>query len=273
MPETTVPRQFALVGAAVFAYFAVRGQTEAGVALAARHGEAVLHLERTLHVAVEARLQGAALEHRWFVTTANWVYIWGHWPVIVGTLVHLYRNDRRSYLLLRNAMFVSGAIGLLIFARYPVMPPRLLGAGISDTVTGLSHSYRVLQPPALVNKYAAVPSLHVGWNFLVGVVLARSARGRVASWAAALSPALMIAAVVLTGNHYVFDAAAGLAVAAIGAAVAAIGGAVAWWWSAHRARSDAARPTLRLVTLDDAAARFDAQPVAVARALPRTSRH
>ena len=42
-----------------------------------------------------------------------------------------------------------------------------------------SHSYRVLQPPGLVNKYAAMPSLHVGWNLLAGICLvARRPVGR-----------------------------------------------------------------------------------------------
>ena len=90
--------------------------------------------------------------------------------LVAVTLLVLYLHRRPIYLRLRNAMFISGAAGLVVFATYPVAPPRLLDGGpFVDTVTTWSNSYRVLQPPSLVNKYAAVPSLHVGWNLLVGI--------------------------------------------------------------------------------------------------------
>jgi hypothetical protein len=154
------------------------------------------------------------------VTAVNWIYIWGHWPAIAGVLVWLHRTRRDAYRLMRNAIFVSGAIGLVIFAAYPVAPPRLSGLGFVDTVTEHSNSYRVLQPPALANKYAAVPSLHVGWNLLVGVFLWRHGRRHLVRALGLASPVMMFAAVVLTANHYVIDGLLGLAVAASGLAIA-----------------------------------------------------
>jgi hypothetical protein len=59
-------------------------------------------------------------------------------------------------------------MGLCVYTTYPVAPPRLAGMGFVDTITEQSSSYRVLQPPAFVNQYAAMPSLHVGWDLLVG---------------------------------------------------------------------------------------------------------
>jgi len=47
---------------------------------------------------------------------ANWVCIWGHWPVILGTATVLFVHRRDRYYVLRNALFVSGAIGFLFFA-------------------------------------------------------------------------------------------------------------------------------------------------------------
>lgn len=209
-----------LVGAALL-YFGVRGLTEGSEATAVLHGEAVLRIERAIGVDVEASAQGLVLDHRPLVTVANWVYIWGHWPVIAVTLLWLYRRRRHDYLLLTRAMFVSGAIGLVIFAAYPVAPPRLMPGDVwVDTVTELSTSYRVLQPPSLVNKYAALPSLHVGWNLLVGIVVHRTARAGALRVAAVASPVLMVLAVVLTGNHYVLDAALGALLALVGLAVA-----------------------------------------------------
>ncbi len=214
----TAATQLTLIGVAALAYFGVRGLTEGSESTAIANAGRVLNLEAALGFDVEASLQGFILDHRGIVTAANWVYIWGHWPVIGMTLIWLYRQHRDSYTLLRNAMFISGAIGLAIFISFPVAPPRLMPTGFVDTVTDLSNSYRVLQPPSLINKYAAVPSLHVGWNLLVGILIFRTSRSRAARLFALAGPAFMTSAVILTANHYIVDAVAGSVVALIGLA-------------------------------------------------------
>ncbi len=127
-----------------------------------------------------------------------------------------------AFTLTRNAFLISGAIGVCIFALYPVAPPRLADVGVIDTVTLYSHSYRVLQPPAFVNQYAAVPSLHFGWDLLIGIVLVREARWLPVRAFGAVVPFLMAAAIVVTANHYIFDALAGGAVALTGLALATV---------------------------------------------------
>jgi hypothetical protein len=213
-------RQSALIIAAALLYFGVRGQTEAATSLAVAHGFDLLAFEQTIRLDIEIGLQQLILPYQWAVTAVNWIYIWGHWPVIATTLIWLYRSRRLDFLVLRNALFLSGAIGLVIFAIYPVAPPRLLPMGFVDTVTELSTSYRVLQPPSLVNKYAALPSLHVGWNLLVGLAVFRAGTSWFVRGFGILSPLAMAAAVVLTGNHYVVDAALGALVALTGLALA-----------------------------------------------------
>jgi hypothetical protein len=78
---------------------------------------------------------------------------------------------RRVFRRLRDAMAVSGAMGVCVYVSYPVAPPRLARLGMTDTITEQSQAYRVLQPPAFINQYAAMPSLHVGWNLLLGLAL------------------------------------------------------------------------------------------------------
>jgi hypothetical protein len=213
--------QFALVGGAAVLYFLVRGLTQGDVDDAVGHGRDVLAFEARLHLDVETWVQEHVLAHRPLVTFANWVYMWGHWPVVAGTLLVLYLRRRELYLTLRNAMFVSGAIGLVIFATFPVAPPRLLDDGpFVDTVTRWSNSYRVLQPPSLVNKYAAVPSLHVGWNLLVGIALWHAFRSPFVRTFAVVGPTLMCLAVVATANHYVVDALSGAVISLIGLGIA-----------------------------------------------------
>ena len=217
-----VARQFVLISGAALIYFGVRGLTEGDVHEAVERGRSILEAEAALGLDLESGMQAIFGATRVLTTLANWVYIWLHWPVIIVTLFWLHHRHRRDYYVLRNAMFLSGAIGLVIFALWPVAPPRLVGLGFVDTVTDLSTSYRVLQPPALVNRYAAVPSLHVGWNVLVGVTLWRVSSKRMVRLFAVASPVFMAVAVVATANHYVVDGCVGTIVAIIGL------------WGAHR---------------------------------------
>ena len=154
------------------------------------------------------------------MTAANWVYIWCHWPVILGVAVALYVHRRSHYYLLRNAMFASGLIGFALFALFPVAPPRLLDVGLVDTVTQRSDAYRALQPPGLTNQYAAFPSLHAGWNLLLGIVVVMAVTSFAVRLVAVLLPAAMSLAVVLTANHFVIDVAAGVGVVLLGLAIA-----------------------------------------------------
>ncbi|HSL63230.1 MAG TPA: phosphatase PAP2 family protein, partial [Gaiellaceae bacterium] len=132
----------------------------------------------------------------------------------------LFVSRRASYLLLRRAMMVSGAIGFAFFALLPVAPPRLLPVGLVDTVADRSESYRALQPPSLTNQYAAMPSLHFGWNLLVGIVLFLTFTTLAVRVFAVLMPAAMGFAVIATANHYVLDVVVGAALVLIGLAVA-----------------------------------------------------
>jgi len=214
-----VARQAVLISLAILGYFGVRGLTERDPLTAHRHAEQILTLERHLGLDVELGVQAVAQKSDVVVDVANWVYIWGHWPVVIVTLVVLAVVRRPAFYHLRNAMFISGAIGLIIFALYAVEPPRLFADEYVDTVTARSNAYRVLQPPSLVNKYAAIPSLHFGWNLLVGITWFGTIRGRFAAIAATVMASAMALAVVATGNHWVLDVLVGGLVAISGLSV------------------------------------------------------
>jgi hypothetical protein len=215
-----VLRQVGAVALGVFVYFRVRGLTSARPSVALDHANDVLAFEHSLGLDQEHEFQKLAHNSDPLVDIANWVYIWGHWPVIITVMVWLAARHRDVFLRLRNAMFVSGGIGLVIFATYPVAPPRLTSHGFIDTVTQRSEAYRVLQPPAFVNPYAAMPSLHVGWDLLVGIAVFTAASTVVLRVVGCLMPVLMALAVVFTANHYVVDGFAGAGLALFGLAVA-----------------------------------------------------
>jgi membrane-associated phospholipid phosphatase len=212
--------QAGLVALGVFIYFMVRGLTVGSTDVALAHSRDLLLVEQAIGLDVEATWQRPVVVSDTVETLANWVYIWGHWPVIIVTMVWLAWRHRDVFRRLRDAMMVSGLLGMLVFVTYPVAPPRLAGLGLVDTVTETSSAYRVLQPPAFVNQYAAMPSLHSGWDLLVGIAIVSAATSVALRLVGVLLPVLMAYSVVATANHYVIDVAAGLTLALIGYAVA-----------------------------------------------------
>ena len=124
---------------------------------------------------MEGAVQAPVAASQTLATAANWIYVWGHWPVIVATMVWLVWRHRDGFRRLRDGMLVSGFLGMAVFVSYPVAPPRLADLGLVDTVTESSEAYRYLQPPAFVNQYAAMPSLHAGWDLLVGLAIVGAA--------------------------------------------------------------------------------------------------
>ena len=222
MGATGLFRQIVLIALAALAYFGVRGFTQSEVATAFKHADDVIGAEKAIGLSWEASLQNLIIDHAWLVSVVNWIYVYGHWPVVIGVLIWLFIKQREAFLTLRDAMFISGAIGLVVFMAFPTAPPRLVELGLLDTVTDRSSSYRALQPPGLINKYAAMPSLHFGWNLLVGVVLVRVSRRRMVQVFAIGLPIAMAFAVVATANHYVLDVPAGGVVALIGLALVGV---------------------------------------------------
>ena len=209
-----------VVAGGVGTYFGVRGLTAGDAEAAREHAHDVLAVEKTLGLDVEAGVQDLLVGVDGVTTVANWIYIWGHWPVIAVTLLWLAVTNRTLFLRLRNAMVASGVMGLCVYTTYPVAPPRLAGMGFVDTITEQSRSYRVLQPPAFVNQYAAMPSLHVGWDLVVGMALVAAAGGLVLRTVGRVMPVLMGVATVITANHYVLDVLIGAAFGLAGWAVA-----------------------------------------------------
>ena len=215
-----VLREATVIGLAAFLYFGIRNATAGNVGVALANARRLVRIEQLLGIGWEHGLQRPVLASDALVTAANWVYIFGHWPVILAVATWLYVRRHDHYVLLRNAMFASGLIGFLFFALFPVAPPRLLDHEFVDTVTDRSDAYRALQPPGLTNQYAAFPSLHAGWNLLVGIVLAMAVTSAVVRLAALALPVAMGLAVVVTANHFVIDVAGGIVVVLVGLAIA-----------------------------------------------------
>ena len=216
-------RELAVFAAAYLIYFGVRAVTEGAPWRAFANASAVLRFEIGAGIDWEGAVQGAVLRSQTLVDLANAVYVYGHWPVLLGAGVLLFHFRRPSYYRLRNVCLLTGLAGLVIFTLFPVAPPRLTDLPVIDTVTRDSEGYRQILPPELVNQYAAMPSFHAGWNLLVGIVVFGATTHWLLRAFAVAMPVAMALAVVATANHFVIDVIVGAAIVLAGfAAVSAV---------------------------------------------------
>ena len=100
-------------------------------------------------------------------------------PGPAGVADLLYRLNRATYHTLRNTLLATWLLALPVYALFPAAPPRLSGLGIADTVSsGSPLKMESGTTTSLVNQFAAVPSLHVGFAFAIGIALAAALRAR-----------------------------------------------------------------------------------------------
>jgi hypothetical protein len=202
-------------------YSAARFVTIGDLGVAQANADWIMDLERKLDVGVEATVQ-QALTGTWVLWLLNHLYLAAQLVVLPGSLIFLYRRSRPLYERLRNTILATWVLSIPIYAAFPVAPPRLADSGLVDTITtqtGLALDSSLTT--SFYNELAAVPSLHVGFAVVVGIVVAAAIRHpalKVLAWL--WGPAIGLA-VVATGNHYVFDIAAGVVAAALGYALGA----------------------------------------------------
>jgi hypothetical protein len=215
--------ELVLVAIAFLLYFIVRANVIDRPDLAVENALRIVDAEKALGIYVEGDWQEAILGEEAIVRFFNFVYFWLDFPLIAVLGVFLYLRHRRQYTFTRDAILSSGALALVCYALFPVAPPRLLpGSGIIDTLQALDNlSYQAQSTEFFVNPYAAMPSLHVGWAFLVSIGVMMAFPGnRVVLVLAVLHPVAQWASTVFTGNHYLLDGVGGLVVIAFGLAFA-----------------------------------------------------
>ena len=211
-------REPVVMAGAYLLYYLVRGHAAEQTADAFKNAGQLIRLERDIGLFRELSIQAATLPYIGLTHLFNVIYFYGHFPLIVVVGAWLFWKHPPLYSLIRNSFLASGAIALVIFALFPVAPPRLIGAGFIDTVQ-FTVALTYDQSPG-VNEFAAVPSMHVGWNLLLALGLFLSFRNPVLRGLALLLPPAMILSTVATGNHYLLDAPLGIMTALSGLIIA-----------------------------------------------------
>ena len=216
-------RQIGLFIGAYLLYQVVRGLVNGNdVAKASWNATKVIDLERTLHVFVEPSIQRWALNLHWLMDIATWAYLNVNYAVTGVVLLYIYLRRNESFYFLRNTYLLAMLIALVGYAVYPTAPPRLMPEwGFTDVVqqvTGVTAEHG--STAALLNLYAAIPSMHVCFALLTGIPMAKLCRR---SWARvlwALYPVFIIFVVISTGNHYITDVFLGGVTAGVSALAA-----------------------------------------------------
>jgi PAP2 superfamily protein len=209
--------QLAVVLGAFGAYEAARLAMEPNWAQAFANANRIESVEQVFGFAWEQSLQRAFLALPNLVAALNLFYFIGHFLFTAIFFLWLYHRSRDGFKSFRDGFLAATAIAVVIHWLFPTAPPRLASVGLQDTLLMLS-GIDIGSPhsSALSNPVAAVPSLHAAYALGVGIGIVRYARSHLIRVAGVIYPPLVVLTIVVTGNHFVLDAIAGMAVLGVG---------------------------------------------------------
>lgn len=207
-----ITKELAIIGAAYLTFALAKNLTDPSPVLrAVSNGWGVIRLENALALNHESFIQQIIGRISLGLLIAlTYFYAVGMWIGLAGTAVVLFIKNRVAYIELRRTFLLTMILGAIIFAIYPLAPPRFMpGFGMTDTVSLLGldpapHSNSAIS----YNRFAAMPSLHYAWALLV-MVGAFKLGGPWAKVGGFVFQLLMFVAIIATANHYVLDALAG----------------------------------------------------------------
>ena len=201
-------------------YSLIRNANEGSATSAFRNARALIRWQKDLGINVEETLQDWALDVRPLVIAMNYVYGSLHFVVTAGVIIYLFRRQSDDYPRWRNTLAFTTVFALVGFVTWPLMPPRLLpeSYGFVDTLAEYPTfwSFNSGTMNEVSNQYAAMPSLHFAWSTFCLCALLPHLRRAGARAAIIAYPGLTLTAIVLTGNHYILDAAGGAVVFGLG---------------------------------------------------------
>ena len=212
------------------------------------HALDVIHFERGVGLFIEQTVQSWYLDlpAHGLIQVWNIFYGTAHFVMTAGALVWLFLRDPERYPRWRNTLACTTLLGLIGFAAFSLMPPRLLDEppdrfgpppaahtktyGFVDTLATYPTfwSFDSGGLKKLSNQYAAMPSLHMGWSMWSALVLFPLVRRKWLRTLIVLYPAMTFFCIIVTANHFWLDAAVGLVVLGVSYL---IGSRIADFWT------------------------------------------
>ena len=201
-------------------YEIIQGAAPAHRTPAYQHAHQLIRFETWLHIDAEPSVNRFVNSYDWLASVAGYYYDSLHYLITPTVLLFIWFRRHNAYARWRSAIIAASIASLVVFWLWALAPPRMAQHGIIDTLV-TRHIYGTVESKGastLVNEFAAMPSLHVGWALwcAAAIVSTTNWRLRYLAW---LYPVMTTLVVLGTGNHYLLDAAGGLLVLGIGIAL------------------------------------------------------
>ncbi|MCW2601334.1 MAG: hypothetical protein JWM02_3163 [Frankiales bacterium] len=197
------------------AYAVIRVLAPHRVVVSYEHAYQIVGFEQAFGLFHELGFNGFLSEHPDLEIASAYYYATLHFIVTPLLLVWVWKRRTWLYAPLRSALVIATGGALVVYATWPLAPPRFVLPGAVDTV--LDHPVLWASGhgvESFINDLAAMPSLHVGWALwcAVAVVATSHSAWRHLIW---LYPLATTVVVVATANHYLLDAFGGAAVVGV----------------------------------------------------------
>jgi hypothetical protein len=204
-------RQFLILFVFYVAYAVARALAHGRDAVALANGRTLMHAEKRLHIYIEPWVQAKFSHWDPLLSFFNFFYLYCHLSIALWCMIWLYLRRNAVYTFFRDWFMVMNGVALVLYLLVPTAPPRLtFTSGIVDTLWLLSPvNLSAGGMSGQANPYAAVPSLHFGWALFVGLSVVMMAHRHWVRVVGALFPAVTLLSIIVTGNHWLFDALAG----------------------------------------------------------------
>ena len=219
-------------GAIYLVYDRLREQATGTFGVALRNAKDIVAAEKFLGIYWEHGVQQAFVNVDWFMAFWNIYYGTVHFIMPPIALIWMYRKAPERYVRFRNTLVIMFGLACIVFAVYPLNPPRLMPDPpykFVDTAAdyfnfGPQFKAKVdadgNPTPETIkqfgNPFAAMPSFHVGWSTWSVLAIWPLVRKR---WKRALLIVYLLSVIfciVVTGNHWLLDAVGGWIVVALG---------------------------------------------------------
>ena len=222
-------QEIAAILAFYWLYSAVRNLNGPSPSDALRNAHRLIRLEQAVNVFHERAVQDAFDGSTFFIQCWNVFYGTAHFFVTAGVLAWLFFRQPDRYRRWRWVLATTTALALVGFIGFPLAPPRLLfesgdSYGFVDTLQRFGGLWSFESGPVarLSNQYTAMPSLHFAWSAWCTLALWPGLRRWWSRAIAVLHPLATTFAIVVTGNHYILDAAGGAVALAVGTALGTV---------------------------------------------------
>ena len=210
-------------------YNTIRAGGGSDQALAMSHARDIARIEGWVFHNIDLQLDHWIVGVPWLAVAACYFYALMHYVMTPTILVLSRRRGGWQYWRGYWALVVGSAIALVIYANWPLAPPRLMPElGTIDVMQHFAGAGwwgdAASAPRGLgdaTNQFAAMPSLHCGWALWCGIQM-WGFGGRWWRVGAVAYPVVQAFVVVSTANHFFLDVVGGVTCIVVGYAVVTV---------------------------------------------------